>query len=119
MMHDGKRHDRLYVRLLNVDVMLDMKYGIYIMPWEEYSMKYGIYIIPWEEYSDFNRTFAHSQFNKKKLSVYHKSYFPYNEQNGAHSREKERAMEWTKNLSIIFLHFCRCLNIVKNWGIIL
>lgn len=65
MMHDGKRHDRLYVRLLNVDVMLDMKYGIYIMPWEEYSMKYGIYIIPWEEYSDFNRTFAHSQFNKK------------------------------------------------------
>jgi hypothetical protein len=30
-MHDGKRHDGLYVWLLNVDVMLDMKYGIYIL----------------------------------------------------------------------------------------
>jgi hypothetical protein len=49
MMHYGKRHDRLYVWLLNVDVMLDIKYGIYIMPWEEYS--------------DCNRPFAHSKFN--------------------------------------------------------
>ena len=56
---------------------------------------------------------------KKKLSVYHKSYFPYDEQNGAHSRERERAMEWTKNLSIIFLQFCRCLNIVKSRRVIL
>ena len=31
MMHDGKRHDGLYVWLLNMDVMLDMKYGIYIL----------------------------------------------------------------------------------------
>ena len=56
--------------------MLDMKYGIYILC-------HG------KNISDCNRTFAHSKFNKKKLQVYHKSYFPYDEQNGAHSRERE------------------------------
>jgi hypothetical protein len=100
MMHDGKRHDGLYVWLLNVDVMLDMKYGIYILC-------HG------KNISDCNRTFAHSKFNKKNyrfiirvISLTMSKMVPI--------LERERAMEWTKNLSIIFLQFCRCLNFVKN-----
>jgi len=49
MVHDGKRHDWLYAWLLNMGIMLDMKYGIYIMSWEGYS--------------NCNRPFAHSQLD--------------------------------------------------------